>query len=62
MALLLALFFHNSLVQNVIIYLVDIWHYAIYWIILHKTVAYISHIYGNIYIYIYICIYIYIYI
>ena len=28
MALLLALFFHNSLVQNVIIYLVDIWHYA----------------------------------
>ena len=47
MALLLALFFHNSLVQNTIIYLVDIWHYAIYWIILHITVAYVVDIYCN---------------
>ena len=47
MALLLALFFHNSLVQNIIIYLVDIWHYAIYWIILHITVAYVVDIYCN---------------
>ena len=30
MALLLPSFFLNSLVQNIIIYLVDIWHYAIY--------------------------------
>ena len=30
MALLLASFFHNSLIQNIFIYLVDIWHYAIY--------------------------------
>ena len=48
MALLLPSFYHNSLVQNIIIYLVDMWHYAIYWIILHKIVACVSYIYGNI--------------
>ena len=48
MALLLASFFHNSLVQKFIIYLVDIWHYAIYRIILRINVAYVSGIYGNI--------------
>ena len=47
MALWLTLFYHNSLVQNIIIYLVDMWHYAIYWIILHKTVAYVSYTYGK---------------
>ena len=46
MALLLASFFYNSLVQNIIINLVDIWHYAIYWIILHITVACVSDIFG----------------
>ena len=46
MPLLLASFFYNSLVQNIIIYLVDIWHYAIYWIILHTTVACVPDIFG----------------
>ena len=50
MTLLLASFFHNSLVKNIIIYLVEIWHYAIYWVMLHIAVAYVSDIYGNIYI------------